>query len=179
MCIRDSGWESEGKAAWEDYWGDRGFNLGFAGDRTENVLWRIEHGALENLDPKLTVLLIGTNNTGHRMDPPENAARGVRKILDELEQRLPESRVLLLAIFPRGTDAADLKRQNNDGINALTRGFADGDRVTWLDLSGQFMDEAGALKQDIMPDLLHLNEEGYAAWAAAMNPVIEELLSSR
>jgi beta-glucosidase len=89
LMIGDSimyGWEKpRGKAVWDRYYGKRGaFNLGFAGDRTEQVVCRLQHGEVEGLHPKLAVIMIGTNNTGHRMDPPHEIAAGVKMIIDEL-----------------------------------------------------------------------------------------------
>ena len=97
---------------WTKYYADRNaLNLGFSGDRTENVLWRLQNGEIDGIAPKLAVIMIGTNNTGHRSDPPEQIAAGVQAILSELQQRLPDTKVLLLAIFPRGADKDDPMRR--------------------------------------------------------------------
>jgi beta-glucosidase len=171
------GWEQAGRDVWEEFYGDRrAFNLGFAGDRTEQVLWRLDHGEVDGIDPKLVVLMIGTNNSGHRQDPPAQTASGIRAILDDLQRRLPSARILLLAIFPRGADADDELRRLNDAVNQRIAAFADGERIHYLDLSSELLSPDGTLSEEVMPDLLHPNERGYRLWAEAMEPTIERLL---
>lgn len=183
LWIGDSithGWEKAGEAVWKKYYGDRhGFNLGFSGDRTEHVLWRIGNGAIDGMQPKLVVMMIGTNNTGHRQDPAEETAAGVEAILDELGERLPEAKILLLAIFPRGEHADDPLRVLNDQINDKLKEFARRDRVEFLDISDAFLTDDGTLSKEIMPDLLHPNPKGYEIWAETIEPSISELLSSQ
>ena len=171
------GWEGSGKATWKHYYEGRGaLNLGYSGDRTENVLWRFEHGELDGLSPKVAVLMIGTNNTGHRKDKPEEIADGVRAILDGLEKRLPMTKVLVLAIFPRAATSADAPRVNNDKANELVAKFADNKKVFFLDINGKFLNPDGILSKDVMPDLLHPQAKGYGIWAEAMEPTLAKLL---
>lgn len=180
LMIGDSithSWETGGKAVWDKYYAPRNaFNIGFSGDRTEQVIWRLQHGEVEGISPKLAVIMIGTNNTGHRKDPPEQIAAGVKAIIGELQERLPETKILLLAIFPRGETSEDQLRQNNDATNERIKAFADNERVWWLDLSSSFLDAEGKLSKEIMPDLLHPNGRGYEIWAEAMEPMIEKLM---
>lgn len=180
LMIGDSithGWESGGKNVWDEYYSDRNaFNIGFSGDRTEQVIWRLQHGEVEGIQPKLAVIMIGTNNTGHRKDPPAEIAAGVGGILDELKERLPETKVLLLAIFPRGETAQDGLRLNNDAANELLAKFADNERVFFLDIGHKFLDDEGKLPKSIMPDLLHPNEAGYQIWAESMEASIVKLM---
>lgn len=169
------GWEGAGKNIWQKYYGSRNaLNLGIGGDRTEHVIWRLTHGNFTNQTPKVAVVMIGTNNTGHAMQDPGEVAAGVQEILDILHQRSPETKVLLLGIFPRGKTALDLKRLNNVAINQIIQRFADGDRVHYADIGHVFLDGEGNLPESIMPDLLHLNEEGYERWAAAIEPMLNE-----
>ena len=123
LMIGDSithSWENTGKQTWQQYYGKRkALNLGFSGDRTEHVLWRLDHGELDGCKPKVVVLMIGTNNTGHRKDPPQAIAAGVKKILERIEAKSPQTKVLLLAIFPRAADKNDPQRMNNDKTNTL------------------------------------------------------------
>lgn len=170
------GWEGPGKAVWDKYYAHRkSLNLGFSGDRTEHVLWRLMNGELENVDPKLFVLMIGTNNTGHRQDPPEQTADGIKLILELLQDRKPDAKVLLLSIFPRAPKPEDGLRQLNDQINARIKTFADGERVHWLDVSDAFLDDDRVLAKEIMPDFLHPNDTGYAIWAKVMEAQIARL----
>lgn len=171
------GWENEGAEVFDEYFGHwRTLNLGFGGDRTENVLWRLQHGAVDAIDPELVVLMIGTNNTGHRQDEPAQVAEGVDRILQELQARLPESKILLLAIFPRSATADELPRRNNTLINARLRNFADGERVFFRDLNSIFLDKHGNLSDQVMPDLLHPNAHGYTLLAHELAPLIDRLL---
>lgn len=172
------GWENAGEEIWNHHYAKYGsFNLGFSGDRTENVLWRLQNGQVEGMSPKLTVLMIGTNNTGHRQDSPECTARGIEVILRELKERLPDTRILLLAIFPRGETPDHPLRELNEEINAKISAFADEQRVFFLNINNAFLDEEGRLPEAIMPDMLHPNTYGYEIWAEEMGPTLRLLLS--
>ena len=169
--------ESKGKKAWNKYLKPlHAINLGFSGDRTENVLWRLRNGEVEGLSPKLIMLMIGTNNTGHRKEPPEETAAGIKEILRELRARMPEAKILLLAIFPRDERPDGEKRKQNDAINAIIKDFADAKNIFHLDIGDKFLDDNGNLKKNIMPDALHPNGDGYQIWLDAMMPVVEKLL---
>jgi sialate O-acetylesterase len=143
----------------------RTLNLGIAADKTENVLWRLGFpGTLEGYQPKLFVLMIGTNNTGHRYgaETADDTAGGVRAILDTLATKAPGAKVLLLAIFPRGEA---IKRQRNDEVNGQIEKLADHKQVFWLNLSEHFLESDGTLSkrlfQDEKPFPFHLTAEGY------------------
>lgn len=180
LMIGDSithSWENHGKKVWEKYYTHRkAVGLGFSGDRTENVIWRLQNGEVDGISPKLAILMIGTNNTGHRMDSPEDIALGIEHILSELQKRLPETKILLLGIFPRGAKANDKMRVNNDLTNARIKNFADGERVFYLNINHKFLDAKGNLSKDVMPDLLHPHAKGYKIWAEAMEPMVADLM---
>jgi arylsulfatase A-like enzyme/lysophospholipase L1-like esterase len=170
------GWEGAGKEVWERHFARRNaVNLGFSGDRTEHVLWRLTRSHPQAFRPKVAVLMIGTNNTGHQMQDPIEVAQGIRHILDVLEENSPETRVLLLGIFPRGANPWDPGRLNNIAINQAIRRFADGDRIRYIDLAPAFLESDGSLSTEVMPDRLHLSPEGYRRWAEAMEPALREL----
>jgi len=172
------GWETSGKPVWDrNYAQYKAFNLGFSGDRTENVLWRLQHGELDGLAPKLVVMMIGTNNTGHRLEDPATTALGVKRLVDEVRARLPDARLLLLAVFPRDEKPGDRMRQINNGVNERIAQFADGQHVLFLDLNATFLQPDGTLSREVMPDLLHPQEAGYELWAKAMQPTLEKLLT--
>jgi lysophospholipase L1-like esterase len=174
------GWEGKGKAAWEKHFAPRkALNLGYSGDRTEHVLWRLDNGELPDaLQPKAFVVMIGTNNTGHRMDKPEDIAAGVEGIVKKLTTARPQAKVLLLAIFPRGEKPEDAKRKNNDAANERLAKLAGG-QVQFLDISASFLESDGMLPKSIMPDLLHLNEEGYRRWAGALEAPVAAALGEK
>lgn len=181
LMIGDSithGWEDKGKATWEKYYADRNaLNLGFSGDRTEHVIWRFQNGAIDDIKPTLAVIMIGTNNTGHRKENPEHTALGIKRIIDELILRLPNTKVLLLDVFPRGQDEKDELRQINVAVNEIIQGYASEESNIWfLNIGDKFLEEDGVLPKTIMPDLLHPNARGYEIWAEAMEPMIKKLL---
>jgi beta-glucosidase len=170
-------WENAGKQTWNQYYGKRKpLNLGFSGDRTEHVLWRLDNGELDGYQPKVVVIMIGTNNTGHRKDPPEAIAAGVEKIIDRIKTKSPETKVLLLAIFPRSEKPTDAPRVNNDKANTLLAKLADGDKVVFLDINERLLMPDGKLSKEIMPDLLHPKEKGYTIWGEAIEPTLKKML---
>lgn len=178
------GWEggspNGGKETWEKFYGKRdAANFGISGDRTEHVLWRLEHGNFDGLKPKLIVVMIGTNNTGHRKDKPADTAAGVRAILDQLTKKCPESKILLMAIFPRGEKPDDELRKLNVEANALIEKFADNKTIFWKDIGPKFLDDKGVMKKPLMPDMLHPTSEGYKIWAEEIEPDVKKLLGEK
>ncbi len=171
------GWERDGFNVWNrNYSKYNAIDLGFSGDRTENILWRLLQGEVEGLDPKVAVLMFGTNNTGHRQEKPELTAAAIKRDIEELQKRLPNTKILLLAIFPRDEKPDGEMRQINNRVNTIISTFADNKKVYFLDINKSFLDENGILSKDIMPDLLHPNEKGYEIWAKAMEPTLLKLL---
>lgn len=171
------GWEGNGKKVWEEFYGKRNaVNLGIGGDRTQHVIWRLQNGNLEGISPKLAVIMIGTNNSGS--NTPEEIAEGVTAIVGELQERTPDTKILLLATFPRGATPEDAKRQVNEKSNKIVAQLAADDDVYFLDIGDEFLGEGGSLSRDIMPDLLHLNERGYTIWAESIEPTVTELLAN-
>jgi beta-glucosidase len=160
------GWETTGAEVWKQGFGDlTSLNLGFSGDRTEHVIWRLQNGEVDGLDPAAIMVLIGTNNTGHRLDPADDIAAGIKIILDELQTRCPNSRILLLSVFPYDRDSQSPRRRNNEALNGQIRHFHDGRRVFYHDIYDTFFDESGQMSAEITPDFLHLSERGYRIWA--------------
>jgi len=171
-------WEKDGQAVWARHYAKyNALDLGFGGDHTENVLWRLEHGEIDGFRAKVAVVMIGTNNTGDRREDPRTTAAGVRRILDEIRRRQPDARILLLAIFPRDEQPSSPLRRLNDQVNAIISGYADGQHVFFLDIDRFLTNPDGALSRDVMPDLLHPNEKGYGIWARQMEPTLLQLLA--
>lgn len=163
-----------GLVAWDRLFaGRRVVNLGYGWDRTENVLWRLTHGEFEGAAPQVAVVMIGTNNVGR--NTPDEIATGIRAICALIRERSPTTRILLLAIFPRGerpNPARDLVNEINQRIAAL-----DGrDGITYLDIGAVFVSTDGSIARDVMSDFLHPTAKGYEMWAAAMKPTLERLL---
>ena len=173
-------WERKpaAKKAWDEYYLARNpLNLGFSGDKTEHVLWRIKHGAVDNITPKLLVLMIGTNNTGRANETSTETAIGIKAIIDELTLKLPETKILLLAIFPRGKKPTDIKRQRNDRSNNIIKTYANDKSVFYLDINHIFLDENKILQPSVMDDYLHPNADQYRYWAQAIEPSIVQLMA--
>lgn len=169
--------EPEANLIWNRFYQHRGaLNLGFSGDRTEHLLWRIEQGELDGLSPRLVVLLIGTNNTGHRLDPATQTAAAIKVILQAIHSKLPHTKILLLALFPRSAKPTQRMRVINDEINKTIAQYADNNMVFFLDINEQFLEKDGRLTPEMMPDFLHLNPSRYLIWATAMEPTIQQLL---
>ncbi len=181
LLIGDSitqGWEGAGKAAWEKSYTPRNaVNLGIGGDRTQHVLWRLDNGNIEGISPKAAVLMIGTNNSG--TNSSAQIAEGIEAIVKKLRTKLPKTKILVLAIFPRGADANDAKRKINIGANEKIAKLADGEMVHYLDISSKFLNEDGTLSKEVMPDLLHLNEKSYTTWAVSIEPKVKELMGEK
>ncbi len=173
-------WEGGGKQVWDHYYAHRrAADFGFSGDRTEHVLWRLAHGELVGLSPKVIVIMIGTNNIGHGSSNPEQTADGVRAIVATLRNDVPSAKILLLGVFPRGLNANDPMRL---GVAKATDGFksvADGEKVVFLDIGKHFLRLDGEMRTLIVPDSLHPNEHGYWIWARAMEPTLAKMLNDR
>ena len=150
-------------------------NLGFSGDRTEHVIWRFQNGAIDDITPKLAVVMIGTNNTGHRKEKARHTAAGIKRIISELKLRLPNTKVLLLAIFPRGADKEDELRKLNTEINQIIKSYGDDENVFFMNINEAFLED-GTLPKSIMADLLHPNAEGYEIWGEAVEPMVKKLM---
>ncbi len=172
------GWEGRGKGVWAKFYGKRNaVNLGIGGDRTQHVIWRLDNGNVKDISPKAAVIMIGTNNSGS--NTPEQIADGVSVIVKQLREKLPKTKILLLAVFPRGENKADKRRQVNEGANAIFCKLDDGKHVFYLDIGQKFLQDDGTLTREIMPDLLHLSEEGYTIWAESIEAKLAELLGEK
>ena len=162
------------KKTWDRFYGPRNAaNFGIGGDRTEHVLWRIENGELKGIEPKVVVLMIGTNNAGG--STPDEIAQGVTAIVHELRDRLPKSKILLLAVFPRSQKPAAI-RERLKSVNQQIAKLDDGSNVRYLDIGKAFLNEDGTISKEIMPDYLHLSQKGYRLWAEAMEPTLWSML---
>ena len=163
-----------GPQAWAATFGERRvLNLGFGWDRTQNVLWRLEHGEFDGLKPKLVVLNIGTNNfsaTPHsRANTPEEVAAAIRAIREKLRALSPETHVLVMGVLPRGHQPGDFFRAPIAALNAvLAREFVGDPKTTFLDIGARFLDAQGRMAAELMPDGTHPSESGYAIWGRAL-----------
>ena len=177
---------ARGKRVWEKYFEPlHALNFGIGGDRTQHVLWRIEHGELDAIRPKAVVLLIGSNNTGierveGKVGRPRNLTpeviAGVKAVVAALRAKLPETKILLLGIFPRGEKPDLPQRQQIREVNAAIAPLHDGQHVFFLDIGDKFLKPDGAIAREVMPDSTHPNEKGYEIWAKAIERPLRDLL---
>jgi lysophospholipase L1-like esterase len=160
-------------------WGKHNpLNIGISGDKTEHVLWRLEHGEVDGLKPKVVVLMIGTNNLGNKpQSTPGDTAAGVKCVVEKLREKLPDSKILLLAVFPRGKEVNHPFRAQVRSVNDEIAKLDDGGKhVKYLDIGAEFLAADGTLTPEVMPDALHPNENGYRIWADSMGPELEKLM---
>lgn len=164
-----------GPEVWKMYYGQRNaLNLGYGWDRTENVLWRLRHGEIDGLAPKVVVVMIGTNNAG--INSAEEIAAGIEAICGELHARLPGAKILLLGIFPRGAKP-DAARAKVMAVNELIATLDGKNGVSYLDIGKVFLEADGSIASEVMYDYLHPSAAGYERWAAAMEPTLVRLLN--
>lgn len=188
LFIGDSiteGWGGNGKEVWKTRFAKwHPANFGIGGDRTQHVLWRITEGKeLTGIDPKVIVLMIGTNNVGS--NTPAEIADGIEAIVAECRKQKAVVKVLLLGVFPRSgarvpKDVDHISAEKlNPAIKSINERIAkldDGKDVKYLDIGGSFLDEKGGLSRTVMDDFLHLTPKGYALWADAIQEPVEKLL---
>ena len=176
---------------WEDYGGAeyaaltnryRVLNLGYGGDQTQNLLWRFRNGELDGYRARAAVLMIGTNNNGVGGADPEKTAAGVKACIDELREKQPQAKVVLMAILPRAVGVADGDPTKDNGsdarnrrTNELLRAFADGRSVVFVDICDKFLVD-GRIPKELMSDRIHPTEKGYAIWREAIEPMLKEVI---
>lgn len=191
LFLGDSITEGWGKAThvWEHYYSQyQPANFGIGGDQTQHVIWRIENGELNGIHPKVVVLMLGTNNTGAHN--AEEIAAADRKIVELIKAKIPETKVLLLGIFPRGArkdkqgvitpeaaTEADRRLAIIKAANLELAKLDDGKTVRYLDIGDQFLGQDGKIPFTLMPDQLHPNAAGYQLWADAMQKLLTEMLT--
>jgi type IV/VI secretion system ImpK/VasF family protein len=150
-------------------------NLGIAGDHTQNVLWRIEQGALDSLSPGLVVILIGVNNLGGGFTP-EQTAGGVGAVVRAVQKRLPAASLLLLAILPAGQNPTDRLRQKVTETNRLIKSLAEPGRVFFEDIGSVLLEPDGTITKATLRDFLHPTAEGYERLSATLEPIVQRLM---
>jgi lysophospholipase L1-like esterase len=171
-----AGWARHPGIFEKEYGQYKAANFGIGGDRTQHVLWRVENGEFDGIKPKAVVLMIGTNNAGVAENSPEQIANGIKAIIEAIHKRTPDTKVLLLAIFPRGATPADANRVKNEKVNALIAKFDDGKKVHFFDIGAKFLKPDGTLEKSVMPDLLHLNAASYQIEADAIREKLASLV---
>ena len=168
-------------ANWKkNFFGWNAANFGWGADTVQNILWRLQNGELDNVHPKVIVLLAGTNNVGRTAPPDDDSARvedisrGIKAVLDEMRARAPRATIILTAIFPRNDNIRVMPTITR--INARLASFADGKMIRFLNINDKLADANGRLVDGIMADGLHPGIAGYQIWADALKPIFTELL---
>ncbi len=178
-------WETHGKETWAKHFAAgryRALNLGFSGDRTEHVLWRIANGEFDGYEAKAIVLMIGTNNTGHfprAKETPEDTIVGVKAVLDALRAKQPKAKIILCSIFPCDEKPTGQRRLRNNAVNREIAQYADGKNVLWCDFAGEFLADDGTLPKSMANDFLHPGPAGYVIWARQILPYLDFALDAK
>jgi len=164
----------DGKPVWDQFYGKRhAANLGIGGDRTEQVLWRLTHGNLDGISPKLAIIMIGQNNGP--FNTAEEIAEGVTAIVKTVHDRLPHTKILLLGIFYRGEEPNE-ERQKLAKTNTIIANLADDKTIFFLNINTIFLHSDGRISPELMPDFEHPSPRGFCVWAEAIEPKVIELM---
>jgi lysophospholipase L1-like esterase len=156
-------------------------DAGVSGDRTEHLLWRMQHGNLAGPPPKGAIVLIGTNDLTNGGNPrsPELIAEGIRRDLLDLRQHLPNTRILLLGLWPRSASPEARLRRGAVAVNRLIRACGGDSMVIYADIGGVLLEPDGTLSRKISPDLLHFSPAGYQRLMPQLDALIDELVPPR
>jgi lysophospholipase L1-like esterase len=173
----------EHKKNWDhNFYGWNAANFGWGGDSTQNVLWRLKNGELDGVNPKVVVLMIGTNNLGNLTSSDdidarvEQVTRGIRAILDDIQEKAPTAKIVLTAITPRYDVSGNSLLPVIEKINSQIATFADGDSIVFLNINDKLADRNGKLFAGVTEDGLHLSIKGYQIWADALKPLFTRWL---
>jgi lysophospholipase L1-like esterase len=173
------GWEGNGKQVWDKYYAPRdAINLGIGSDHTQHVLWRLDHGNVDGLKPKAVVLLIGVNNIPVTNNTPGMVLEGVTAVVKKLRGKLPDTKILLLGIFPFRENFCE-ERGKALQINQALRKLDDGQSVRFLDIGYLFIQPDGKIPKDMMRDFVHPSAAAYRLWAEAMEPELASMLGDK
>jgi lysophospholipase L1-like esterase len=169
-------WDSAGRGVWSRYYGDRkALNLGVSGDRIQNVLWRLDNGNLDGIQPQVAVLMIGANNFFTPTNSVAEIVDGVAAVVQLIRKKLPDTKILLLDILPQGK-RVNLKRRHIDLVNQELPKLDNGQDIIFLPIGKAFLQPDGILIKELMPDFLHPSRSGYNIMAAEIEPVLASLL---
>ena len=169
--------DNQGKEVWAHYYAPRhALNLGIGGDRTEHVLWRLDHGNIDVLAPKLAILMIGQNNGGHNTG--EEIGAGVTAIVQQLRTKLPKTKILLLGIFQR-REKPTPERAVLAQANEIASKLADGKSIFYMDINSIYVQADGSIPRSLMYDFEHPTPLGHRVWAEAIEPEVAQLMGDK
>jgi lysophospholipase L1-like esterase len=161
----------------QNFFGWNAADFGWGADTIQNILWRLNNGELDGVNPKVIVLLAGTNNIGRAPGDDAKVAditKGIASILKIMQEKAPAATIILTAIFPRNDSVAVIPTINkvNDNLSKL----ADGKKIRFLNINDKLADANGTLFEGMTMDKLHPSLKGYQVWADALKPIFQELL---
>ncbi len=170
-----------GEAVWQKHFAPLdALNLGFGGDRTNHVLWRLDHLPQLKTAPKAASLMIGTNNICWGSDHPRQAADGVQAIAKKLNEIYPEMKILVVAVFPRRRELTHPHRKEIIELNSyLPKLLKDIPNVSFIDIGPKFLNAKGHLSKEMMPDTTHPSARGHEIWAEAIVPTLKQLMGKK
>jgi len=169
-------YEGVGKHVWDHYYASRNaLNLGISGDRTQHVIWRLDHGNIEGINPKLAIVMIGQNNGGH--NTASEIAEGVTEVVKIIRTKLPKTKILLLGIFQR-REKPTPERAVLAEANTIISKLAD-TSTSYMDINSVFVQPDGTIPASLMPDFEHPSELGFKRWAEAIEAKVAELMEDQ
>lgn len=175
-------WETNGKDVYDNVFGKyQILNTAVAGDRTQHVLWVLKKSKIiDPLDPKLFVVMIGTNNVGWKETDPAQTVDGIKEILKTIRFMKPDAKIVLFDVFPRGANNKDSLREKVNEINKGIPALCDGKNIFHCSINKELLESDGeTLTRDMMPDLLHPGPKGYKIWAKTLLPYFEQYVGKR
>jgi len=170
-------WDKQGKATWDRYYAPRnGLNLGISGDCTQHVLWRLDHGNIDGISPKLAIVMIGQNNGGQ--NTADEIGAGVTAVVQKIRAKLPKTKILILAIFPRREKPTE-ERDVLAKASLISAKLADNKTIFYMDINKIYLRPDGSIPADLMPDFEHPSDAGHRLWAEAIEPKVAELMGDK
>ena len=172
----DTAWKDNYENWKANFWGWNAGNFGWGADSTQNILWRLKNGEIENVNPKVIVILAGTNNVGSGQSV-DQVTRGVQSIVDLCHEKAPKAKIILTAIFPRNDSMGFVKTIN--GVNENLAKLASRPYIRFLNVNAGLADQNGKLFEGMTIDNLHPSVKGFQVWADGLKPILTELLGPR
>jgi lysophospholipase L1-like esterase len=169
--------DNQGKEVWAHYYSPRhALNLGIGGDRTEHVLWRLDHGNIDGISPRLAIVMIGQNNGGHNTG--EEIGEAVTAIVLKLRVKLPNTKILLLGIFQR-REKPTPEREVLARANEIAEKLADRKSIFYMDINHIYVQPDGSIPRSLMYDFEHPTPLGHRVWAEAIESKVAELMGDK
>jgi lysophospholipase L1-like esterase len=176
------GLKARGKAVWDKEYATKHAALfGISGDRTQHLLWRISHGELDGLHPRVVILVIGVNNTGYEpkakvlRNTTDEVIEAMQITIAEVRNRLPDSTLIVMGLFPKGGRENPARAQIT-AVNKALKLIADNHKLIFLDIGNLYVTKQGDIIHELMPDSSHPSAQGYQIWADALRGPLNQIL---